>query len=332
MIGALASLVLLSAAVEAPDWFKAIQYTPATASLRGCSECQGEPDDVCEVRAGALTRPIADYDQKRAGPDRVRLLRSKADPDCAVPTAAFHGPRTHVELAAIRVARTAPGAAVIEKLAGKFANAGWPRAPHRRKGQPLAPAALQRDALRAALVCWSAERSWPARELDASAFCEWWLLPFRADGEPDLAGAAFPLLPRRDRWPESFHFGDARWARAFDRAAAVEDAVLLGEPAAATAPPAPQPVALAPTAAAVVSRCGEEARTRSALLDRFDQWEARIVGARRSLDRGRWALDLAAWSGHCQELDVLRGVLEQQLGCSVAQEGRCIAAGGEAAR
>ena len=130
---ALASLLLLSAPVETPDWFKAVQYAPAQASLRGCSDCQGEPDDVCEVRPGALSRPLADYDQKRwAGGERVRLLRSKADPDCAVPAGAFYAARSHVELAAIRAARTAPGPAVIEKLAGKSAVAGWPRAPQRR--------------------------------------------------------------------------------------------------------------------------------------------------------------------------------------------------------
>ncbi len=49
---ALLALALVAAA-EAPDWFRAWQYAAKPGSLRGCSECQGEPDDVCEVRAGA---------------------------------------------------------------------------------------------------------------------------------------------------------------------------------------------------------------------------------------------------------------------------------------
>ena len=65
------------------------------------------------------------------------------------------------------------------------------------------------------------------------------------------------------------------------------------------------------------------------MLDRFDQWEAQIVGPRRSLDRIGWTVDAAAWSGHCQELDVLRTALEQQLGCALAQEGRCIGTGAD---
>ena len=63
---------------------------------------------------------------------------------------------------------------------------------------------------------------------------------------------------------------------------------------------------------------------RTAVLDRFDQWEAGIVGPPKSLDRTAWSLDAAAWSGHCQELDVLRSALEQQLGCALAQAGRCV--------
>lgn len=332
MTGALAALALLSAPAEAPDWFRAFQYTASSVSLRGCSECQGEPDDVCEVRAGAQSRPLAEYDRKRwPGPDRVKLLRSKADPDCAVPATAFHGARGRVELAAIRVARSPPGAAVVQRLGSKFAVAGWPRAPQRRKGEKLIAAEADRGSLRAALVCWSGEKAWPGTALE-TAPCEWWLLPFRADGEPDLSGRSFPLLPRRDRWPESFRYADARWARAFDRQAAIDDGLLLGEPA----PAAPAPAAAAPpppaAPAGAASRCGDEARARSAVLDRFDQWEAQIAGASRSLDRARWALDLGAWSGHCQELEVLRTALEQQLGCTVAQEGRCLGPGKEAGR
>src|SRR5205807_6775426 len=38
-------LLLLAAAL---DWFHVYQYTPKAAALRGCSECKGEPDDLCE--------------------------------------------------------------------------------------------------------------------------------------------------------------------------------------------------------------------------------------------------------------------------------------------
>ena len=89
-------------------------------------------------------------------------------------------------------------------------------------------------------------------------------------------------------------------------------------------PPAAPPPPPAPAPQAGTSRCGEEARARTAVLDRFDQWERQITGARRSLDRAAFTLDAAAWSGHCPELDVLRSVLEQQLGCAVGQEGRCL--------
>jgi hypothetical protein len=336
MMAALAAVALLASPSEAPDWFRVFQYAASPSSLRGCSECQGEPDDVCEVRAGAQSRPLAEYDQKRwPGADRVRLLRSKADPDCAIPTAAFYGPRTRVELAAIRVSRAPPGPAVLDRMGAKFAIAGWPRAPQRRKGQQLAAAAVERDTLRMSLVCWSSERGWPSKALDAAAPCEWWLLPFRGDGEPDLSAHAFPLMAGRDRWPESVHSSDARWTRAFDRTVALDDAVLLNEPPAAATPPAPlapSNPAPPPAPTGIAARCGDEARTRSGLLDRFDQWETQIVGARTSLDRSRWALDLAAWSGHCQELEVLRAALEQQLGCSVPQEGRCVAAAGETER
>ena len=336
MMAALGALLLLSAAA-APDWFRVFQYSGAAVSLRGCSECQGEPDDLCEVRAGAQSLPLADYDQKRwPGADRVRLLRAKADPDCAAPAPAFYGSRSHLELAAIRVSRAAPGAAVAERVAARSAVSGWPKAPHRRKGQQPSAAQLNREGVRAALVCWSAERGWPGKALDAGSPCEFWLLPFRADGEPDLAGHSFPLFPRRDRWPEQFRYGDARWARAFDRTLPLDDAVLLGEAGGPVAPAAPASVApttplsgaragAPPVPPAALSRCGDEARSRSGVLDRFDQWEGQIAGARRSLDRGRWTIDLTAWSGHCQELDVLRTALEQQLGCSLGDEGRCVA-------
>ena len=61
------------------------------------------------------------------------------------------------------------------------------------------------------------------------------------------------------------------------------------------------------------------------------QWDSQLRGSsRRSLDRGSWTLNAAAWAGHCQELDALRAALEQQLGCAMEQQGRC--AGGEEAR
>jgi hypothetical protein len=72
--------------------------------------------------------------------------------------------------------------------------------------------------------------------------------------------------------------------------------------------------------------CGDAARAHTATLDRFDQWDLQIRGATRaSLDRATFTLDAPAWTGHCQELDVLRGVLEQQLSCSVAVSGICAA-------
>jgi hypothetical protein len=90
--------------------------------------------------------------------------------------------------------------------------------------------------------------------------------------------------------------------------------VLLGET------PAPPPE---PAAPAAVAHCGDAARGRTAVLDRFEQWEARIRGARASIDPSSWTLNAAAWSGHCQEMDVLRGALEQQLGCALSQQGQC---------
>lgn len=334
-----AALLLLALAANAPDWFRVYQYAQKTATLRGCSECQGEPDDVCEVRAGAQSRALDEYAAGRPpAPGRIRLLRSKADPDCAPHAKAMFSPKGTVELAAIRMARAPPSAALLDRFPARFAVEGWPQAPQRRKGVAPRAATPDRSALRASLLCWGSERAWPAVELGPGSTCEWWLLPVHADGEPDLAGASFPLLAQHNRWPEPFHFGDARWSRAFDRAAALEESALLGEepprpdpPAAAQLPaPAPPP---APAAAPTAARCGAEARQRTALLDRFDQWERQIVGPRRSLDRASWTLDAAAWSGHCPELDVLRSVLERQLGCAVGQEGRCVGpAGAEASR
>jgi hypothetical protein len=321
MSAALLAVALVASGSDAPDWFRAVQYAAKPTALRGCSECQGEPDDLCEVRAGALARVLGESTALPSpAPDRVKLLRSKADPDCAVYAAVFFGARGIVEFAALRLARTPPSAALVERFGVRHAVAGWPRAPQRRKGQRLAALAADRTELRTALVCWGSERAWPAVDLGAATVCEWWLLPVRSDNEPELAGSSFPLIAGRDRWPEKFPFGDPRWRRAFDRSAPLDESILLGEPQ-APAPPPPVPVVTPPPA---VARCGGEGRVRTAVLDRFDQWEAEIVGRPRSLDRTAWTLDAAAWSGHCQELDVLRSTLEQQLGCALAQEGRCL--------
>jgi len=331
MIGLFASLALLAAPTEAPDWFRAYQYAAKSSPLRGCAECLGEPDDVCEVRTGSQSRPLDEYMRLRSpAPGRVKLLRSKADPDCAVQAAAFFGPRGTVELAAIRLARAPPSAALFDRFAVQFSISGWPRAPQRRKGVQPAAAQPDREGLRTALVCWGSERGWPASELGPGSSCEWWLLPVKADGEPELSRPAFALLALSDRWPESFRFGDPRWPRAFDRSSPLDEAVLLGEdrsrPEAKVAAPAPSPPA--PVVAPAVARCAGEASAGAAVLDRFDQWEAQVVGARRSLDRLSWTLDAGAWSGHCQELDVLRSALERQLGCALGQEGRCLGASG----
>ena len=55
MIAAALAIAVLAAA-EAPDWFRVHQYAAKPAAMRGCSECQGEPDDLCEVRPGAQAR------------------------------------------------------------------------------------------------------------------------------------------------------------------------------------------------------------------------------------------------------------------------------------
>jgi hypothetical protein len=325
MRAALVAAALVASGGDAPDWFRVYQYAAKATALRGCSECQGEPDDVCEVRAGAQNRGLTEYAAQRSkANDRVKLLRSKADPDCAVHTAALFGPRGSVELAALRLSRTPPSPAIVERFGVRLAVTGWPRAPQRRKGQRLAQASPDRASLRTALVCWGSERAWPALDLGPGNLCEWWLLPVRADNEPDLGAASFPLVAARDRWPERFRFGDARWSRAFDRTASIDESILLGEE---PRPPPQQPVdapAAPPGPPQVASsRCGG-GHVQSGALDRFDQWEAQIVGPRGSLDRTAWTLDAAAWSGHCQELDVLRSALEQQLGCALAQEGRCL--------
>ena len=88
------------------DWFSVYQYAPKAVALRGCSECKGEPDDLCEVRSGAQVRRV---DELRSTADgRVYLLRSKADPDCAVPAKALlHAISTEIVRAEVRGEYTA---------------------------------------------------------------------------------------------------------------------------------------------------------------------------------------------------------------------------------
>jgi hypothetical protein len=84
---------------------------------------------------------------------------------------------------------------------------------------------------------------------------------------------------------------------------------------------------VAPAPSAGQRRACADSAVAPATLDRFEQWEARIRGGPPSLDRRTLLLDAQAWSGHCQELDVLRTVLERQLGCALPEQGRCGAPG-----
>lgn len=312
------ALLLALLVAEAPDWFKAVQYTPRPVNLRGCSECRGEPDDVCEVRAGAQSLRIEEYARDRwPAPGRIKLLRSKADPDCAVQAEGpkgLLGPRGVLELAAIRLAEAAPSALLAEKFSFDRSEPSWPRAPSRRKNGAHA-AKPARASLRQALICWPSERGWPQGPLDSSNLCEWWLLPLRENGDADLLGASVPFAGK------PFPYGDARYQSAFDASMPLDESSILGGATAAApkpAPPPPPPVAPA--------RCSEPARS-SAALDRFDQWDAQIRGsARPSLDRAAFTLNAAAWAGHCQELDLLRSALERQLGCVLETSGNCLAA------
>ncbi|HEY6912090.1 MAG TPA: hypothetical protein VI356_22115 [Myxococcales bacterium] len=337
-------LALLLSATAQGDWFRAVQYAPAPAVLRGCAECQGEPDDACEVRAGLQIRPLDDYARQRwPAAGRVKLMRSNADPDCAVPARALFAARSPVELAAIRMSPSPPPPALFEQLALGPAVSGWPRRSPQRKPS-AATAAPDRAALRTALVCWPSEKGWPSpaaaisapapgdarSTLEKANLCEWWLVAVHPDtGEPDPAGTSFQLglKPFPATAPE--------WAGAFDPAVPLEDVLLRrtvatseSAPAPALAPalaPAPAPApALAAAPAAVAAKCGDVARSRSATLDRFDQWDRHIRNSpAASLDRASFSLDAAAWSGHCQELDVLRAALEHQLGCTAALSGEC---------
>jgi len=299
-------IIALLLATLPGDGFRAVQYAARSSVLHGCAECQGEPDDVCEVRDGVQSQRLDEYAKGRwPAPGRIKLLRSKADPDCAVPIAGRKGFFSGVELAAIRIAPTPPSPALLES--GGQAVRGWPRALQRRQGEAFS-ARPQRTALREALVCWPSEKAWPwTAALDKNNPCERWLLAVRPDsGDPDLAGASFPL-------GKPFNYDPAV---TFEGASAPAEAP----------PPAP-----APPMAAGPARCGGAARAKAATLDRFDQWDAQIRSSPRpSLDRDSWALNAAAWSGHCQELDVLRAALEQQLACAVDVQGKCAGVAGRA--
>src|SRR5206468_3552537 len=166
-------------------------------------------------------------------------------------------------------------------------------------------------------------------DLASANSCELWLLAVKPQtGEPDIEGISFPVTA-------AFAAGDPRWRKAFDRAAPLDDSLVLGDltsPQVASAEraveaPPPPPIQMAPAA-----RCGDGARKKTATLERFEQWEAHVLGTtRRSLDRDGWTINAAAWSGHCQEMDVLRAALEQQLGCAVARKGPCLLATGQPA-
>ena len=326
----LAAALLLAplslSAQPADDWFRAFQYTPETVRLRGCAECAGEADDVCEVQRGFQTRRLEEYAHGRwPAKGRQKLLRPSADPDCAVSDAA----RGSVELAAVRLAGGPPSEALAQRALVASAVRGWPRAPGKKRGGETAP--LDRAALRPGLVCWPAEKGWPApaavatdarAALDAKNRCEWWLLSVQArSGEPELGGASFPLTS------EAFAYGDPRWRRAFEPGSPLDESMFLGDAAA----PEKQARTAPPEAKAPPGRCSEAAAARPSTLDRFEQWEARIRGKQGapSLDRQAFTLDAAAWSGHCQELEVLRAVVEEQLGCALKQEGRCASAAGQ---
>jgi len=331
---AAALLPLAAPAAPAEDWFRAYQYAAKAQTLRGCSDCAGERDDVCEVPAGVLSQPIGEYAQARwPAAGRLKLLRSKADPDCAVPAYGVKGilgGHAGVELAAIRLARGAPSPALLDRVAGAAAVQGWPVAPWRRKPDQVVRALPQRTAEHLAAVCWPSEQGWPASETDGPGpgnSCELWLLPVKPQtGEPDLSGVSFPVTT-------PFSAGDPKWAKAFDPNVPLDDSLVLDG---APAPVAPAQIAHraepAPAVPAPFARCGEAARKKTATLTRFEQWEAKVLGAaHHSLDQQEWTLDATAWSAHCQEMDVLRAALEQQLGCTIPRRGPCLLANGQPA-
>ncbi|MCA1826631.1 MAG: hypothetical protein ABR567_01930 [Myxococcales bacterium] len=291
-------------AIFAAAWFSAVQYTPRPVSLRGCAECKGEPDDVCEVRAGAQAQPIDEYPRPAGG--RIKLLRPSAETACAVPAQKITGSRGALELAAVRMASGPPSAALLEAVHLKPPIRGWPQ----RKSAPAIAATPDRSSLRLSVLCWPSDRGWPNGALGAANSCEWWLLAVDASGQPDLAGASFALT-------EPPFAAGSKWPTAFDRNAPLAESLFVGTPSPTVSPPAK-----------VVEsgrvHCRDGARERTATLDRFDQWDQQIRGdSQPSLDRASLTLRSALWSGHCQEMDVLRTALERQLECTLAVEGRC---------
>jgi hypothetical protein len=329
---------MLLLALLAAEGFRVVQYAPKPVALRGCAECQGEADDVCEVRAGVQAQPIDEYLKQRwPAPGRLKLIRSKAESDCAVQVKGVLGPHAQLELAMLRMDTAPPALTLLESLGPPVD--GWPRGLQRRTAAAASSSRKpDRAALRQAVLCWPSERGWPsaagsdARPLDASNRCEAWLLAVKPDtGEPDLGGISFPI-----RRP-SFAYAPSLGAAAEARLTATTTATATATPAATTTATAREPAPAAPEPRPKVpqesgppahpvpqNECGDAARARAATLDRFDQWDLQIRSATRaSLDRGSWTLDAAAWSGHCQELDVLRTSLEQQLACAVAVFGHC---------
>jgi hypothetical protein len=324
-------MLLLS--LLAAEGFLVVQYAPKPVSLRGCAECKGEPDDVCEVRAGLEAQPIGDYLKARwPAQGRLKLIRSKAESDCAVQAKALLGPGARLELAAVHMQTVLPAAGVLESVGP--AVEGWPR--RLQRGSKAVLRKPDRALLREAVVCWPSEQGWPAparsdaRPLDATNRCEAWLLAVKPEtGEPDASGISFPL--------KRASFAFAPPAAAADATAPPASAPRESPALAAAEPPAQRMKAsglgpqasdqnLDPPQLTAAPACGDAARAHAATLDRFDQWDLQIRGATRaSLDRATFTLDAPAWTGHCQELDVLRGVLEQQLSCSVAVSGICAA-------
>ena len=292
--------------------------------------------------AGVLAQPLTEYARGRwPAAGRLKLLRSKADPDCAVAATGpkgFFAAHGGVEIAAVRLSRAPPSPALADRFGDAAAVSGWPVAPARRKTDQAIRAQARRAAVRLAIVCWPSEQGWPApavpgadgrSDLVSANSCELWLLSVKPQtGEPDVSGVSFPVTA-------AFAAGDPRWGKAFDRAAPLDDSLVVGDLASPQVASAetPRPVeAPPPSASPAAARCGDGARKRTATLERFEQWEAQVLGtARSSLDRDGWTLNAAAWSGHCQEMDVLRAALEQQLGCAIARKGPCLLATGQPA-
>lgn len=294
-------------AIALSDGFRVYQYTPKAVVVRGCAECAGEPDETCQIPAGVQTRGLSEYARGRwPAQGRLKLLVSSADPDCAVPE---QKPRGTLELAAIHLGEAAPTDSLFAS-AGKGVR-GWPRAPNHRTPEEVPVAEARRASLRPAMVCWPAKSGWPSPRgegkdaragLDPANSCEPWLLAVTAAGAPDPGGASFRAGP-------ATAFGDARFLRAMQ-------SLVPAAPPRAEAPPRLEEKKKA--------GCPEAAAARPAVVERFLQWERSIRGAgASSLDRHAFSLDAVAWAGHCQELEVLHAALERQLGCAVAQEGRC---------